>query len=331
MVIYNDIKVTVLMPVYNSKLFLKDAIESILNQTHGNFEFLIINDGSTDESDMIIRSFNDKRIKYINNKINQGIVATLNEGIEISTGKYVARMDSDDISLPTRLAKQIAFLEDNPSYKLCGSKAIAIDHEGKKLYRLNRPTSFENIKVFNFFRNAFIHPTVMINTALLKNFKYSEEYLYAEDYMLFSQFAMNYKVANLDEPLLQYRVHEESITSKKNIEMVKSELKTLTFLHSFLHDKVTEKQLLFHHSVLRPQQYKFSAEDMHQYFLDTLYKNKEKHIFRHSILRKQLLKEWYRYLRTNKVTSPLKSYVSSPLFIFPLDFNPKYIFKLLVK
>lgn len=331
MVINNNIKVTVLMPVYNSKLFLKDAIESILNQTHNNFEFLIINDGSIDESDTIIRSFNDSRIKYINNKINQGIVATLNEGISISTGKYIARMDSDDISLPKRLEKQIAFLEANPSYQLCGSKAIAIDNEGGKLYRLNRPTSFEHIKVFNFFRNGFIHPTVMANATLLKSFRYSEEYLYAEDYMLFSQFSMNYKVTNLDECLLQYRVHEESITSKKNIEMVKSELKTLRFLLSFLYDEVTEKQLLLHHSVLRPLQNTFSAEEIHQYFLELLYKNKEKHIFCQNILRKQLLKEWYKYLLTNKIKSPLKSYISSPLFIFSRDFNPKNIFKLLVK
>lgn len=327
----NDIKVTVLMPVYNGKLFLKDAIESILNQTHNNFEFLIINDGSTDESDTIIRSFDDSRIKYIRNKVNQGIVATLNEGVSISTGKYIARMDSDDISLHNRLEKQINFLEANPSYKLCGSKAIAINNNGEKLYKLNRPTSFEHIKVFNFFRNAFIHPTVMANANLLKNFKYSEEYLYAEDYMLFSQFAMKHNVANLNEYLLQYRVHEESITSKKKNEMVKSELKTHAFLLSFLYDKVTEKQLLLHHSVLRPRQNGFSAEEIHQYFLDILYKNKEKDILSQSILRRQLLKEWYKYLLTNNIKSRLKSYVSSPLFIFSFDLNPKHLFKLLIK
>jgi glycosyltransferase involved in cell wall biosynthesis len=331
MVINNNIKVTVLMPVYNSKLFLNDAIESILNQTHNNFEFLIINDGSTDESDIIIRSFTDSRIKYINNEINQGIVTTLNEGVAISSGKYIARMDSDDISLPNRLEKQIAFLENNPDFKLCGSRAIAINNKGEKLYKLKRPTSFEHIKVFNFFRNAFIHPTVMAEANTLKNLKYSEAYLYAEDYMLFSQFAMNYRVANLNEYLLQYRIHEESITSKKNIEMVKSEVKTIKFLLSFLFDKVTEKQLLLHHSILRPQQEAFSAEDIHQHFLDIFQKNNEKRIFLQPILRKHLLKEWYKYLLINKIEMPLKSYLSSPLFILFQGFNPKHIFKLLFK
>ncbi len=326
-----NIKVTVLMPVFNSELFIKAAIDSILVQTYTNFEFIIINDGSKDGSDAIIRSYIDKRIRYIDNQKNKGIVATLNEGLALSTGKYIARMDADDISLPHRLEKQVAFLENNPDYKLCGSKAIAINFEGKKLYKLNRPTDFEHIKVFNLFRNAFIHPTIMADTKVLKEFGYQEDYKYAEDYLLFSQLTINYKVANLDERLLNYRLHDASITSIKNSEMMKSELKTIRFLLSFLFDDVSEKSVILHHSILRPNQTSFSAEETHRHFIDLLHKNKEKQLFSHEVLRKQLLKEWYRYLLASKQNRPLTSYISSPLFIFLRDFNPKYILKLFLK
>lgn len=326
----NNIKITVLMPVFNGKLFIKAAIESILVQTHNNFEFLIINDGSTDDSDSIIKLYSDKRIKYIKNEDNKGIVATLNEGLMLSSGKYIARMDADDISLPQRLEKQVAFLENHPEYVLCGCRALAINAKDEKLFNLNRPTTFEQIKVFNLFRNAFIHPSVMAHTAIMKKFGYREDYKYAEDYHLFSQLTMNYKVANLGERLLYYRLHEESITSKKNIEMVINEMKTMKFLLSFLFDKLDDKSLRIHLSVLRPQSACFSSIEIHDYLINILQKNKEKQVFSNTILRKQLQKEWYNYLIANAQDSALNSYISSPLFMLK-NFNPKQLLKLLFK
>ena len=331
MVNKKDIKVSVLMPVFNSKLYIKEAIESILAQTYSNFELIIINDGSTDGADEVIRSFKDVRIKFINNKINKGIVATLNEGLALSTGKYIARMDSDDISLPHRLEKQVAFLENNPEYKLCGSQATAVSSKGEKLHKLRRPTDFENIKVFNLFRNAFIHPTIMADACLLKKIGYDDEYVYAEDYFLFSQLTMNHKVADLGDELLYYRLHNDSITSKENTTMVKSELKTMEFLLSFLFDELDPKFIALHHSVLRPKQASFTKEETHQHFISILEKNREKKLFSPSILRKQLQKEWYKYLLLNAKDGALTAYLKSPLFHFLQGLNPKYIFKLLLK
>ena len=102
-------KVSIIMPVYNTASFLKEAIESILSQTYSNFEFIIINDGSTDSSKSIIESFNDPRIKVINNEHNIGIIATRNKGLTYAQGEYIACMDSDDISLPTRIEKQVKY------------------------------------------------------------------------------------------------------------------------------------------------------------------------------------------------------------------------------
>src|SRR5580698_9685158 len=110
----NNPKVTVLMPVYNGEKYIKEALESILQQTFIDFEFLIINDGSTDNSVSIIKSFNDNRIRLIHNEKNSGLVYSLNKGIGLSNGEYIARMDCDDVSIPERLEKQVGFLNSNP-------------------------------------------------------------------------------------------------------------------------------------------------------------------------------------------------------------------------
>lgn len=322
--------ITVLMPVFNSELFVKEAIESILNQSYKNFEFLIINDGSTDQSHAIISSFLDSRIKYVNNKVNKGIVNTLNEGLVLSKGKYIARMDADDIAMPDRLTKQAAFLTANPTYKLCGSMAIAIDATGKEINNLNRPQHSAKIKVFNLFRNAFIHPTIMADAETIKKFAYSENFKYAEDYFLFSQITMSYPVANLHERLLQYRIHGESITSKKKAEMVQSELKTIAYLLSFLFDKVDQQSLLVHHSILRPEDAAFSEHEIEHHLVNILRANRKKQVFNQRLLSKQLQKDWYNYLLKSNNKSSLGKFIGSDLFTFS-NLNLKQVIKLLLK
>ena len=320
--------VSVVMPVFNSEKFVKEAIESILNQTHTLFELIIVNDGSTDRTDLIIREYKDPRIKHVNNSINKGVVSTLNEGLLLSKGKYIARMDADDIALPTRLAKQVDFLENHPEVKLCGTRATAIDESGKQIVKLNRPLDHEKIKVFNLFRNAFIHPSIMADAELLKTIGFAEDYKYAEDYYAFSQFTMHYKVANLKERLLLYRLHNESITSKKNKEMIESELKTITYLFSFLFDVVKPENMQLHHMLLRPSALPLSVEDIHHHLLQIFDANKTKQIFNQDTLVKQLQKEWFRYLYKNKIANALQLYLSSPLVNFK-NFAPEHFFKLI--
>ncbi len=322
--------VSVVMPVFNCEDFVKEAIESILNQTYREFELIVINDGSTDGSDVLIREFNDPRIKYINNSPNKGIVSTINEGVSRSKGKYIARMDADDISLPTRLAKQVDFLETNPDVKLCGTRAIAIDKNGRQLVKLNRPLKHDKIKVFNLFRNAFIHPTIMADANALKKIGFTEDYKYAEDYFTFSQFTMQYQVANLEWPLLLYRLHDESITAKKNKEMMASELKTMRYLLSFLFKTIELKIVQLHHALLRAPAYPFSAEEIHNHLLQIFEANRAKNIFDQQTLVKQLQKEWFNYLYQNKTSNALRKYLSSPL-VNVKNFVPKYFFKLIFR
>ena len=204
-------KITVLMPVYNCELFIKEAIESILNQTYSDFEFLIIDDASTDQTISIIKKFSDPRIQLIEKPLNTGYTNSLNHGLEIARGEYIARMDGDDISLPERLEKQFIFMEANEAVVVCGT-----------LYRIigtdkicDHPSDHDAIKVKLISGCYIAHPTVMLRSEFIRgyNIQYDVEMEPAEDYDLWSRLVFMGKLANLNEVLFYYRVHENQTSS----------------------------------------------------------------------------------------------------------------------
>jgi len=208
-------KISVIMPVYNAENFLRESIESILNQTFKDFEFLIINDGSTDSSADIIRSYTDSRINFIDNKDNLFYMKRLNEALEVATGEYIARMDSDDISLPERFQKQVEFLDANPEVGIVGGfwqMFGAVDR------LITVPEKHENIYPFSVFHSPFGHPAVMFRKSMFdaNNLRYREDYPYAEDYELWTRALKLFKGANLQEVLLNYRVHSGGVTSARS-------------------------------------------------------------------------------------------------------------------
>ena len=160
-------KVTVLMPVYNAEKYLREAIESILSQTFKNFEFLIINDGSTDKSKDAILSYNDPRIIYSENSKNLGIAKTLNKGMNLARGNYIARMDGDDISHPDRLQEQIEFMDDNRHVGVCGTWLQTINNNKEEIWK--SPIAHEEIRSLMLFHDAIYHPTVVIRRDIIKN------------------------------------------------------------------------------------------------------------------------------------------------------------------
>ena len=211
----NTPKVSVIMPVYNAELYLKETINSILNQTYGDFEFLIIDDGSTDGSFQILESYTDRRIKLLQNEQNIGYVKTLNKLIELSTGEYIARQDNDDISFPQRLEKQVRFLDGNQDIGICGTNALIFG----KLNNISFfPVRDEDIRVFMLFNSPICHPTVMLRNSLFVELedKYDESFCPAEDYALWYKLSKKTKIANLSEILLKYRVHDKN-TSTINV------------------------------------------------------------------------------------------------------------------
>jgi glycosyltransferase involved in cell wall biosynthesis len=208
-------KVTVLMPSYNAEKYLGEAVESILNQTFEDFEFIIINDGSTDKSADIIESYSDKRIKAIHNQKNIGLIKTLNKGIYLSKGKYIARQDADDISLPDRLKKQVQFLDERPEIAMVGSAAIRINRDGKVLDVIKYPADNKSIKNSLLRQNTFWHTSVMLRKECLNEVgSYREFFKYIEDYDLWLRISERYKVANFSEPLVKYRFQLNSVTVK---------------------------------------------------------------------------------------------------------------------
>jgi glycosyltransferase involved in cell wall biosynthesis len=205
------------MSVYNDEEYLEEAIESILNQTYKEFEFIIINDGSTDGSMKILNKYAnyDNRIVLIHQE-NIGLTKSLNKGIALSQGKYIARMDSDDISLSTRFENQIEFLEEYPNYALLGTNIIKIDSIGNELEVNKSKYSHEDIiKTFKN-RNCFAHGSIMVNKSLVQDdFIYDETFLYSQDYRLWAKIAKKHKVKNLKKPLYKLRLHEGSISRQK--------------------------------------------------------------------------------------------------------------------
>lgn len=206
--------ISVIMPVYNAEMYLKDSIESILDQSFTDFEFLIYNDGSTDKTDEIINTFKDVRIVYKKMDKNSGYLNLLNDGLAIAKGKYIARMDADDISMPNRFEEQYKYLENNAEVGICGSW---IEFIGEQSGVIERPVSFEEIQFGLFFSCPLTHPTVMMRNDLLKKYNliYHTEYYYAEDHYFFAQASLHFKIVNLPKVLLKYRIHSSQIGSAR--------------------------------------------------------------------------------------------------------------------
>ena len=201
------------MPVYNGSEYLDDAIKSILNQTFQNLEFVIIDDGSTDDSLNIIKSYNDNRIRLIENKDNQGQSKTLNKGINLARGTYIARVDQDDISRSDRLEKQLEFMERYSDIDVCGSW---VELMGKYSDVMNLETRSEDIKISLLTNQNLAHPAVMIrkSTFIKHNLYYDPKFIIANDYDLWVRMFEYCSFANIPEPLVRHRVHHDQFSKK---------------------------------------------------------------------------------------------------------------------
>ena len=208
-------KISVLMSVYNGEQYLHEAINSILNQTFADFEFIIVDDGSNDSSHTIIKSYDDKRIKYIKNEVNIGLSKSLNIAISLAKGKYIARMDADDLSYPERFAKQINFLDSNHDITICGTQM----NELGKIYQVsNFPLTHNEMCIALLSGNPLAHPSVMWRKEDFdkKDFKYNEAYKTTQDYELWSRVLYKLKGANLNESLLHYRAHDNQVSANQS-------------------------------------------------------------------------------------------------------------------
>lgn len=204
--------ISVLMPVYNGERFLKGAIESVLRQTYSHFEFIIIDDGSTDHTAAIIADYRDSRIRPFRNQSNLGLIASLNKGLDLARGKYIARMDSDDMCYPRRFERQLAFMEQNPDVGICGTWVRTLGTGWPQTRRY--PTNPDDVRSMLVFHSALAHPTVLMRAGAIRDcgLRYEDEFRHAEDYAFWVKAARCFKLANIPEILLGYRVHASQVT-----------------------------------------------------------------------------------------------------------------------
>ncbi len=212
-------KISVIMSVYNGMPFLKEAAESILKQTYKNFEFIIVDDASTDVSWEYLKSLRDERIKLIKNKKNLGLAASLNKALQRAQGDFIARMDADDVSKPERLATQMDFMKKNPQVDICGSFVEVIDEGGKNIGKIKKPTTDQEIKKELFWLIPLLHPTWFAKKEVFRKLKgYDETWDYVEDFEFLIR-AKDYKMANIPEHLLLFRSQKER-RSQRAIEKI---------------------------------------------------------------------------------------------------------------
>ena len=247
----NSPKVTVLLPVFNGERYLAEAIESVLNQTFQEFELLVFNDGSTDRTSEVVKSYKNSRIRLINNHSNLGLIKTLNRGLKLAKGKYIARMDADDIMLPKRLELQSRYLDTNGHICVIGSWWDNISATGK-LLGTTRVPAFDYECAFMLFEkgeNPVGHPCVMYRTNIIRKIGYSPKAEDAEDLDLwFKLIAQGHRLANIPKVLTLYRHHQKQASNHSEKQKEKHE----EILSSF----VTEQLGKFNHphqaNLLRP-------------------------------------------------------------------------------
>ncbi len=303
-----QVQVTVLMPVYNGEAFLREAIDSILNQTFTDFEFIIINDGSTDRSEEIIKSYTEPRIKYYRNESNLKLIATLNKGLWLAKGKYIVRMDADDISLPLRIEKQVEFMDAHPAVVACGSWAQSFGGENTLI---KYKAEHEDIMFKMLYQCHFVHPTIIMRTKEVQAFtpKFDPDFAHAEDYDFFVRLGYRYQLANIQEVLVKYRIHTKSVSKefsnvqKHNSDIVRqNQFKLLgcTVTPQLLHDF----EALNHHAYT---EVKSSSTEIKTFFESMIEANINSNYFANEFLKKKLSYLWFHYCYKTSTPSVFSS------------------------
>lgn len=290
----NTIQISVLMPVYNGERFLRVAIDSILSQSFTLFEFILLNDGSTDESENIILSYKDERIVYVKNERNLGLIATLNNGIELCNGKYIARMDADDISLPDRFKRQFEFMESNSTCAVLGTNYINFFDSFE--VNLFGPETNDEIKTHLLFSCCVCHPSVFIRKESLKKLDvyYNKDYKHVEDYELWTRLIANSTIYNLQVPLLKYRHHTAQVSNTNRIEQINTSNKLrANYLtrsgFSYSNEQLETHNLIGSNAKLTN---KNQLQRVNFWLINMLEQNTKLHFANHEVFKKVISKYW---------------------------------------
>lgn len=285
--------ISVIMSVHNTKEeYLRPAIESILNQTYSNFEFIIIDDNSDSRTKNILKSYQDERIIIHTNSQNLGLTKSLNIGINLSRGKYIARMDSDDISLKTRLEEQLKYMEEHPDVVLLGSFTRPINT--KKVNRQHWTDNQDILKIRLLFYNIGIaHPTAFFRRDFLlnNNIKYDETYPKSQDYAMWVNVIKYGKIAVLPKALLEYRIHSDQITSQKRSEQIDCENRIILRQFEEYGFQLNDRERSIISSIYRGET-DASNDEIKRLFKKMVSVNYQKRIFDKELFKRELIRVW---------------------------------------
>ena len=324
--------VSVIMSNYNTpEEYLRASIESILEQTYRNFEFIIIDDCSTDDSLSIIESYDDSRIVIIRNEQNLGITKSLNKGLAVAKGEFIARMDADDVAFRNRFEKQVDFLKANPNFIVCGTGVEIIGdceskHSNKFICR-NIPER-ESFRIHLLFGNYpnIVHPTAMFNHGLLlkNNIRYNERYPLAQDYRMWVSCSEVAECANLPETLLFYRVHGKAVSTDRKELQKNITIQIMQEQLSKLNLNITDENSDIHIAFLlarKPYDIKYK-----KWIKTLLIQNKKYKVYNCKKLKDILWKKWAEisYFGLANQKNPIK--LLKIIFDIPVIYLPQLIF-----
>ncbi|SHG24183.1 glycosyltransferase family 2 protein [Dysgonomonas macrotermitis] len=239
-------KISVILPVYDASAYLARAIDSIIGQTYTDWELIVINDGSTDNSESIVVNYSDNRINYYKNEVNSGLIFTLNKAIGLCSGKYIARMDADDIASPERFERQIDYLEQNSGCSMCGTFAHIIDKDENITGKIIHQTENKYLQINLLFSVPFVHPSMMIRKEVLEENQFDQNYLHAEDYDLWCRIARKHIVGNIPQFLLMYRWHDRNVSVLNSQRQNEAKEKIIRRELEFIGLNPDEKEIFLH-------------------------------------------------------------------------------------
>ena len=287
--------ISVLMSNFNTdEEYLREAIESILDQTFTDFEFIIVDDASTDDSLSVIESYSrsDKRISILKNDTNLGLAASLNRGLEKATGKYIARTDSDDIYFPERLEKQIEWMQAHPDYIVCGTWFEKIG-DGSGFYNKKIP-DHETYRIRLLFDNnpAIPHTSAMFNNELLKKYKitYDDKYRYAQDYRMWTKCSQVAKIGIIESILLYVRINPKGISVAKSKEQDIFTRMNIEDQLSLLGLSLDDQTYSIHKAML--SRYDSASDEIKNWMRTLIAANEQKNIYDKRLFKAVLQKNW---------------------------------------
>lgn len=324
--------VTIFMTAYNASRYIQDAIQSLLRQTYTDFELLIVDDGSTDNTHELISSFDDARIRVIQNNKNQGLIYSRNIALTEAKGTYLAIIDSDDIALSDRIELQVREFKNRDRLALLGSPAYHIDQHSKRTGKLLEvPSGADIVACKLLFFNTFVHSSVMLKTSIFRSIGGYRNYRFAQDYDLMIRISHDYEVDNLPIPLVEYRTHDSNISSVHSIEQA-SYLQAIKFAQLDeleIPEEPEYVQMLLHH----PSATVYNIHDYQNFIILLINKNKDLNIYPRDAFEKILFDLWYEVLLYKGKRNAIINLFDVPMF-FIKNIEPKQlrrIFKLSIK